>query len=274
MNASGSKAAPARLSGGLKELLKTPQMAALHSGPQPGLLMLDYDGTLAPFKKKRDEATPYPGVREILRRLPIEGQGRYSIVSGRDAGEIGSLLELDPLPEIWGCHGAQRRLVSGELRSAAVSPAHDRACRQAENAAREQGFDAYACERKACSLALHTCFLPEEALARAGMVKSAWAELAAATGLGLHIFDGGFELRIPGLDKGVAVHALAAENPGCIMVYLGDDITDEDAFAALGKNDLPTLVRKEWRPTGARYWLKPPEDLLSFLAAWPVLKDK
>ena len=82
-------------------------------------------------------------------------------------------------------------------------------------------------------------------------------------------FDGGVEIRVAGLDKGTAVRAIVNEVDSKVPIaYLGDDATDESAFKALGTRGLTILVRPEPRRTSARLWLKPPEDLLDFLARW------
>jgi len=52
------------------------------------------------------------------------------------------------------------------------------------------------------------------------------------------------------------------------MAYLGDDITDEDAFQALGNRGLKVLVRQEPRQTLADIQIKPPDDLFKFLDKW------
>jgi trehalose-6-phosphatase len=56
--------------------------------------------------------------------------------------------------------------------------------------------------------------------------------------------------------------------PTATPAYVGDDMTDEDAFAVLRGRGLTLLVRPEPRPSQAIYWLKPPEDLLAFLDGW------
>ena len=77
------------------------------------------------------------------------------------------------------------------------------------------------------------------------------------------------ELRVPGRNKGHAVKTILRETEkGALVTYLGDDITDEDAFKALKGKGLSVLVREEFRPTTADVWLKPPEGLLEFLSRW------
>ena len=66
------------------------------------LLMLDYDGTLAPFHDERDSAFPYPGVAATLQDIIRGGHTRVVIVSGRGVDDLIPLLGIQPIPEIWG----------------------------------------------------------------------------------------------------------------------------------------------------------------------------
>jgi trehalose-6-phosphatase len=69
--------------------------------------------------------------------------------------------------------------------------------------------------------------------------------------------------------KAAAVETLLAETPEPRAVaYLGDDLTDEDAFAALSGRGLAVLARTEPRPTAADWRLDPPAELLDFLERW------
>ncbi len=260
--------------GGLRELLRSSFWEALRSGSRPGLLALDYDGTLAPFRPERGEAVPYPGVRELLAQLPKEGPGRCVIVSGRDVRYLPELLGINPLPELWGGHGAQRLFAGSRpgdtpVWTAPVSPERRKALARAESLARAWPVPPGALEVKACSLALHVRGLPQEegdTLLRAA--KQGWGRLARESGLKTRVFDGGLELRPPGIDKGAVMHALLRENPGHLLAYLGDDATDEDAFKTLEREGLSVLVRREFRRTAAAFRIRPPEDLLLFLEAW------
>ena len=56
--------------------------------------------------------------------------------------------------------------------------------------------------------------------------------------------------------------------PDTVSAYLGDDLTDEDAFDAIKRKGLAVLVRKEERITRADIRLTPPEELLAFLDRW------
>ena len=81
-------------------------------------------------------------------------------------------------------------------------------------------------------------------------------------------------MRMPDLDKGDAIRTVIQEVGASVPVaYLGDDITDERAFRALGPRGLSVLVRQKFRRTAAQAWLKPPEELLDFLSRWISIRE-
>lgn len=253
---------------GLDRLLADPLLTAVLEGKRDGLLLLDYDGTLAPFTARRDRARPYPGVVEMLCRLPSRGSGRFAVVSGRETAEVARFLSPAAPVEIWGCHGAQRLLADGGREDPVLPPATARALEEAfVLAARTAPADAL--ERKPVSVAVHWRGL-EPAAARdlERRVRRAWEPLAEAAGLAVHAFDGGLELRVPGWDKGRAVRFFRHTFFDTVLVYLGDDRTDEDAFRALGPAGIGVLVRGERRDSAARYRITPPGELLRLLTVW------
>ena len=79
------------------------------------LLMLDFDGTLAPFQMDRGKAFPYPGIKSVLQEILEIGKTRVVIVSGRDATDLIPLLAVEPHPEVWGLHGLQRVKTDGSI---------------------------------------------------------------------------------------------------------------------------------------------------------------
>ena len=232
------------------------------------VLMLDYDGTLAPFRVERDRALPYPGVGERLEALLGDGRSRVVVVTGRALGELEALLGME-LPEVWASHGWEHRGRDGGVRRFPLPEAAARGLDLARGSMREQGLEE-ASESKPGSIGLHWRGQPAEvAAARERAARKAWAPIAEAHGLELRPFDGGIELRAPGRDKGAAVRdVLSGAPPGTVAAYLGDDLTDEDAFRALPEGALGVLVREELRPTDAGAWLRPPEELLDFLDRW------
>ena len=234
------------------------------------LLMLDYDGTLAPFTPQRDQAVPYPGVPEFLHQLQEQGQTRVVLVSGRESKVVASLLGMQPPPEIWGCHGGERLLPDGTVLPVAVGQQQEKGLQKAAALARAQSA-AEALEYKPGCLAFHWRGTETKGLRNIGQVlHPVWNALATESALALHPFDGGMELRAEHLSKAAAVQVCLSEyaQHRVAVAYLGDDQTDEDAFCALPAQGLGVLVRPIWRDTRASLWLVPPEELLQFLRRW------
>jgi trehalose 6-phosphate phosphatase len=233
------------------------------------VLLLDYDGTMAPFMVTRDQAIPYPGLENLLQRIVDAGRTRLVIVTGRDAREIGSLLRLRPSPEIWGAHGLQRLRIDGSCEMPEV-PA--RVAQTLEDARRWLGYQGLQdlAENKPGSIAVHWRALGEaEAAELHGRILVGWFPIAERESLKLLEFDGGIEMRMPDLDKGDAVRTVLGElGFGVPVAYLGDDVTDEHAFRAMGSSGLTVLVRPKHRKTAARVWIRPPEELTDFLNGW------
>lgn len=239
------------------------------------VLFLDYDGTLAPFRVERDRATPYPEARDAVERILEAGHTRVVVISGRAVDHLLPLLGLDPPPEIWGSHGWEH-LEPGRGRELEPLP---EAARRGLDDARGTALSvapAGSVEEKPVSVAVHVRGLaPAKAEEVLEELRRRWEPVAREIGLDLHAFDGGLELRVPGKDKGTAVReALRSEPDGAAVAYLGDDLTDEDAFRALearrerGAPVLTFLVRAEVRPTAARVRITPPDELLDVLETW------
>ena len=234
----------------------------------PSLLALDYDGTLAPFRVERDEARPPAEVRALLQRLTAATSTRVVIVSGRAIADLEALLDIEPLPEIYGVHGWEHRLADGSRADPALPDAVARAL-DAEVARLEADGDGGRIERKSAGLALHWRGLDAAgAAAVEARIGARWRELAAREGFEVRAFDGGLELRRPGRDKGGVMRELLASTPlDAAVAYLGDDETDEDAFRALEGRGLALLVAGEPRPTAAREVIAP-DAVAGFLREW------
>lgn len=232
-------------------------------------LMLDYDGTLAPFTVDRQRAFPYAGLTRLLQQIVETGRTRLVIVTGRDAREIDPFLQLKPAPEVWGSHGLQRLLPDGSCKMPEIPEDVAEVLDQARRWLDYQGLHHLA-EVKPGSIAVHWRALePAEADDLRGKILVGWFTIADRACLKLLEFDGGVEMRMPDLDKGDAIRTVLAEMSSKTPVaYLGDDLTDERAFRALGERGLSVLVRTKPRRTAAQVWLKPPEELLDFLSRW------
>jgi trehalose-phosphatase len=239
------------------------------------VLLLDYDGTLAPFQLERDKAFPYPGVREAVEKIQASGKTRLIIVSGRALEDLLPLLGLKHLPELWGSHGFEHRLPDGTL---LVQEMDAKCLLNLEKAYKWMTNHGYEgdCEKKPSSIAFH--WRGSEKDRRRQLeetVRNAWSPLTKGIDLEIHSFDGGLELRCAGFHKGGAVRKVLAEcDQDVSMAYLGDDLTDEDAFKALKGKGLSVLVRETYRDTLADCWLRPPDELLEFLQNWHTFSIK
>jgi len=228
-------------------------------------LFLDYDGTLTPIVERPEDAVLAEPVREVLRRL---AQRRaVAVVSGRDLADVRARVGLDALTYA-GSHGFDIAGPSG-------SHAHEaaRACAPALAAAAgelERDTAALAgvqVERKRFAIAVH--------FRRAQPADVPAVEAAVDRARGRHAGlrkTGGkmvFELR-PDVDwdKGRAVlwliETLRLED--ALPVYIGDDVTDEDAFRALAGRGLGIAVQEAAQPTAATLTLRSPDEVRDFLA--------
>ena len=233
------------------------------------LLLVDYDGTLAPFHVKREQAFPYEGVALLLEKFMRNGRTRVIVVSGRDAREIPPLLNIQPRPEVWGVHGLQRLKTDGTIEMARLDERTINGLSDADRWLNCVQLKDVA-EIKDGSIAIHWRGMSDtEVEDLRGRVMSGWRLIAEHGGLDLLQFDGGVEIRASEADKGQAVRALlnevGRETP---VAYLGDDLTDESAFLVMKGRGISVLVRPELRPTAAQFWLKPPEQVLEFLGLW------
>jgi trehalose-phosphatase len=258
---------------GMRALTPHADVAAFHDRLERArerVLMLDYDGTLAPFRVRPEQAVPYPGVTEILAALTRQADTRVVVVSGRRAAEVAALLKLARPPEIWGSHGWERISPDGEARTERPDDRVSDALSRAEASVAEYRREGARFERKPASIALHWRGLPALTAARLReRVSAAWSPYAEAGVLEPLPFDGGIELRAPGATKRRAVETVLAETaPDAPVAYLGDDITDEDAFRTVKPRGLAVLVRAELRDTAADLWIRPPYELLEFLGRW------
>jgi trehalose 6-phosphate phosphatase len=234
------------------------------------VLLTDYDGTLAPFQVRPERAHPYPGVARLLDEIMAQGGTRVVVVSGRSLGDLLPLLKLKRQPEVWGAHGWQRLLPDGQRLDCEPGAETHARLSEAARIAQDCGCDVTRLEFKPASVALHWRGLPALKVARLrDRVSEAWRALASDERLELMGFDGGLELRAPAFTKGHAVRTVLAETaePGAVA-YLGDDVTDEDAFTAVKPYGLAVLVRRELRETAADLWIRPPRELIAFLRRW------
>ncbi|HEY7122504.1 MAG TPA: trehalose-phosphatase [Ktedonobacterales bacterium] len=208
-------------------------LAELESRPRG--LLLDVDGTLSPIAITPEEARLLPGITALLEQAPQ----RFEVVaaiSGRSAADARQIVGAPHLLYI-GNHGLDRwepGKSAPETAPEAVPflPAIAQALDQAEQKLAPRLPGVYV-ERKGASGSVHTrrCANPQQALE---IVVEALRPIAYQ--LGLRLTRGRLiaEFRPPiALDKGAAVERLVDQHGLTSALYMGDDITDLDAFRAL-----------------------------------------
>ena len=205
----------------------------LRREPERSAVLLDVDGVLAPIVAQPDDAH----MPETTRRPLIEVARRYATVacvSGRRASDARRIVSLGSIAYL-GNHGSE------VLRPGATAPEFDRELQAWTR--RVQGFvqKAYGedlvrlrvrLEDKQAIAALHWRGAPDEEAAERAI--RAVAERAEATGLKTHWGRKVLEIRPPvRIDKGAGIVALLRDADLAAAIYVGDDMTDIDAFRGL-----------------------------------------
>jgi trehalose-phosphatase len=239
------------------------------SSASESVLLVDYDGTLAPFQTERDRAYPYAGVESVLNAIIRCRKARVIVITGRPIDNLRTLFRSLNNLEVWGAHGLEHRLVDGTYHQTAIDPEAAAVLAEAEKWLIAANLASLA-EIKPGGIAIHWRGLPDAEIERVQFcVREGWAVLAQRPGIKLFNFEAGLELRVVHPDKGDAVTAILKNLDSQVPIaFLGDDLTDEDAFRVLAGRGLPVLVRPEYRETRASIWLKPPQELIGFLELW------
>jgi trehalose-phosphatase len=229
------------------------------------LLMLDYDGVLAPFHIQRLDAVPYHWTIELIRKLS-EGT-EVSIVSGRPLKEL-KLLLPDLHVRLFGSHGWEFNYLNGHEDALEPPTKSKRGLELGLYAANRDGLNARL-EIKRASIALHwrNCTHPD-ALKLQQWAYLMWGPITQNYELQLLDFNGGIELRCKAISKGTVVKWLLNEKSNAFSAYLGDDVTDEDAFDEISDKGIGILVSPESRQTKASCQLRSSDQVREFLESW------
>lgn len=213
-------------------------------------LFLDFDGTLVDIAGRPQDVIVAPGLPEALAALAQKLEGRLAIVSGRSLAVLDELLAGAPLA-MAGSHGGEFRPAGALPAKALAEPLPPRLCEALAAFAQENGGLVF--EAKPCSAAVHYRDRPQ-----VGEALFAHAATLAAQ-YGAHIKHGKMvvELTMPGSDKGNAVTQFMSLAPfaGSRPLFVGDDVTDEDAFAAVRRFDGGGILVGPMRPTHALWRL-------------------
>jgi trehalose-phosphatase len=201
------------------------------------LVVTDFDGVLAPIVRFRDTAMALPENQAALRALTESPGVRVAIVSGRTLADLRRLAQAPPNAVLVGSHGHETGPAAAGL---SVADQVLRADVLALLARVQERFPQTEVEVKELGAALHTRRADRaEALAATGYLLLATAELPGAhVSLGKEVV----EVSVAGTTKGDAVTRLREQYHPHAVVVLGDDITDEAAFAVLDPADVSIKV--------------------------------
>lgn len=232
-------------------------------------VFLDYDGTLTPIVLRPQDARLPEEARRVLRCLAQSVP--VTVVSGRDLRDVRDLVAVEGIFYA-GSHGFEIAGVDGVRLDAGPGDRFLPALERAERDLREALglIPGVVVERKRFAVAVHFRGASDEDVPRAAGIVDA----VATRHRGLCRTEGKrvFELR-PDIEwhKGTAVRHLMSvmglPTGDGFPVYVGDDLTDEDAFLAIACDGLPIVVREEPRLTFARHALDNAGEVLRFLEA-------
>ena len=237
--------------------------ADLTPPPYPELatasLFFDFDGTLVGLAPTPDGVVVDEALGRRLKRLAAATDGRVAIVTGRSIAQIDALMgrRADGLA-IAGSHGAERRSATGDHVLPARSAALESAAAEIRAYADREGL---LFEPKSLGVTLHFRQSPEREGAAVAMAE----RIAAQHGLHANRGKMMVEVRLPG-DKGRAIRTLMddAALRGTTPWFFGDDLTDEDGFAAAADLGGAGVLIDPPRATAAAYRL----DDVAALRAW------
>jgi trehalose 6-phosphate phosphatase len=230
-------------------------------------IFLDYDGTLAPIVDDPAAALISEKMRDTVRKLSENYQ--VAIISGRDLKDVKILVGVDNIVYA-GSHGFDIAYPgnSGISRDKwqRYLPALDRA--EAELRSSLQHISGALVERKRFTVAVHYRKVDKSEISKVeeavDNVAGRHHELRKSFGKKV------FELR-PDVDwdKGKAllslVETLYTDSAQVVPLFIGDDVTDEDAFQSIKDSGVGIRVGKSGYRTAARYLLKDPAEVMDFL---------
>jgi trehalose 6-phosphate phosphatase len=240
------------------------------------LVAVDFDGTLAPFVTDPLAARALPGGLESLRAAAALDGVTAALVSGRDLATLAALTGLGPEDGVTlvGSHGAQssaptstaptRRPVSlkdGTLLDDTATAL--RAAVRGELEAIRSRYPAVRLEDKPYAVVLHTRGVEPSAAAPA----TAAALEVGRRHTGVHVLPGKdvVELTVVRADKGSALVDLARATASEATLYLGDDVTDERAFAALDPASGDLSIKVGDGDTLAAHRVRDPRSVVDLL---------
>jgi trehalose 6-phosphate synthase/phosphatase len=219
------------------------------------LLVLDYDGTLAPIVKKPELAVPGPFLRGLLASLAADSRNKVVICSGRDKKTLDNWLGALPL-DLAAEHGAFFR-EEGQWRENIFPVPWDKKIFNIFKMIIDK-TPGSRLERKKTALVWHYREV-DPWLADLRVPQLVHALLPLCSKLNLEIMQGrmNVEVKQAGFDKGTEIRRLLKGDGYDFFLAMGDDTTDEYMFAALPPEAVTVKVGSFseaagfWLPTAA-----------------------
>jgi trehalose 6-phosphate phosphatase len=252
---------PEPLVGALRELARTKRL----------LVALDFDGTLAPEVDDPEKARALPEAREAVLRLLAMPNTRVALVSGRALRSLEQVADLPDTTLLVGSHGIEIRLDSPDVQLT-LDTAEIRQIGVLNEVLGEvaDSVDQVWLEPKPAGFALHTRLATEHNSRVAHLVarSEASAEVADLT---IRPGKNVLEFSVRSTTKGEAVEHLRQYTSADAVFYAGDDVTDEDAFAALNPDDVG--LKSGGGPTLANFRVPGPTQVARTLALLADLRE-
>lgn len=226
-------------------------------------LFLDLDGTLVEIEERPDDVVAGDGLRTLLRRVCDAAGGAVALITGRTIADADGILG-GAIANIAGVHGLEYR-VNGKLHRDHGAASELKAALEDVNDLAGAGVLHAKIEEKGASVALHYRHAPEIEQD----VRACAAQIAARHRLRTLPGKMVIEIVAGAHTKGDAMDAFmrAAPFTGRTPVAVGDDVTDEDAFAAAARARGFAIRVGESRSSSAAYRLESPVAVRAWLAA-------
>jgi trehalose 6-phosphate phosphatase len=228
-------------------------------------IFLDYDGTLTPIVRQPEEAILSDSTRSVLKTLAARTP--VAILSGRELEDMQRRVNIDGIVYA-GSHGFDIAGPRGIRKQ--VAPEFLPILDAAEKELKEKlaGIDGALVERKRFAIAAHYRQVADENVPQVAQavneVAAHHCELRKITGKKVYELQPNIDW-----DKGKALlwllEVMGSKEQKIFSVYIGDDLTDEDAFRVLQQPGVGIIVTEQPRPSAARYMLKDPAEVELFL---------
>jgi trehalose-phosphatase len=225
------------------------------------LVATDYDGVLAPIVEDPNKAVPLSEAVAAVRALAALPQTTVAVVSGRALRDLATLSRLPSEVHLIGSHGSEFDVGFVESLDPAMVELHGRLL--TELRAITGNKFGVRLEAKPASVAVHTRTAPRDvALAVVEAVRSGpagWPGVTVTQGKEV------IELAvITNKNKGTAVDTLRTQLSASAVLFMGDDVTDENAFRVLHGPDVGIKIGPG--ETAAQYRVAEPVDAVRALA--------